>query len=253
MRTRIAERQVDWVALQRAEISIDGQSFIRRLLEPRPEYRMSLANARNHPWLNGYGPIQERALTQSPSIESITPADQSYVSSIADEDTGFGHANSEAVGQGFQDMQLHPDDAPNGGIQREASRGLQRRSHVLSQAAEGDNGGQIMEPSPQMISNSQAQDEIEENRAGLKRKDHPMDMSLAPMPEEDEWSMVNDPLNNGVSGPSVPRKKGKGSADSESNPRSVRGTRANGVTEDEPAQRVRRSSRQTPQKSARKN
>ena len=76
-----------------------------------------------------------------------------------------------------------------------------------------------------------------------------MNPSLDPTPEDEEWNMVNRPLDNATSG-----KKDKGVSDPTTNPRSVRGTRATrgNSSNDDAAQRVRRSSRQTRQKTARK-
>jgi len=261
LRTRIAERQVDWQALQRANISVDGQSFIRRLLDPRAHIRMTLAAAREHPWLRGYGPIQSRALTRSPSAESITPGDQSMLGADDDSGVAHGYSNGDPVSQEFEQMQLRQNEVPDGNrVQREGSRTLQRRSFVLSQAAEDENGGGIMEPSWQMISSSQAQDGVESNARGNKRKDHPMDISLAPMPEDEEWSAANGPPIDGCNGAGGSRKKGKGgdNDDPAQSPasRSVRGTRAKkastDTSDDEPPPKVRRSSRQTPQKNARR-
>jgi serine/threonine/tyrosine protein kinase RAD53 len=235
---------VDWSALQRANISADGQAFIRRLLDPRPHLRMTLAAARQHPWLRGYGPIQN-------------PQDDNYLHA-AEEGSGVdhGYTDGDPVSQEFEQMQLRQNEAPNGNyVQKEGSRILRRRSHVLSQAAEDENGGgiRIMEPSWHMISNSQAQDRADNNGAGPstrdnKRTDHPMDMSLAPMPEDKEWSAASDPPIDGCNGT---RKDGKGSDDEDSaHSRSVRGTRAKKAgnsSSDEPPVKVRRSGR-TPQK-----
>jgi serine/threonine/tyrosine protein kinase RAD53 len=260
LRSRIADRRVDWSALQRENISEDGQAFIRRLLDPRPHIRMSLDRARRHVWLQGYGSIQNRALNQSPSAESLAQGDQSMLGSIADDEPAVDHGYTEGdpVSQEFEQMQLRQNDAINGNvIQSEASRVLRRRSHVLSQAAEDENAARILEPSWQMISSSQPRDNGDENGAGPstrgnKRKDHPMDISLTPMPEGEEWSAAN--------GAGEHDRNGRGSDNAEPAqqpaPRSVRGTRAKkaggGPSDDEPPLKVRRSARQTPQKNARR-
>jgi ser/thr/tyr protein kinase RAD53 len=187
------------------------------------------------------------------------------LSSVAEDDSGMGHIhnNGDPVSQEFEQMQLQQTEAPNRGrIQREGSRALQRRSNVFSQAAEDGNNIRILEPSWQMISNSQAQDGAEDNipgpSAGSKRKDHPMDMSLMPMPEDEEWSAANGPPLDECNGADGSRRKGKANNDTTqpADSRSVKGTRAKkadiGPSEDEPPQKVRRSSRQTPQKNARR-
>jgi serine/threonine/tyrosine protein kinase RAD53 len=267
LRTRISERQVDWSALQRANVSIDGQAFIRRLLDPRPHLRMSLDQARRHVWLQGHGTIQSRAITGSPSVESLAQGDQSMLGPVAEDDFAVDHGYTEGdpVSQEFEQMQLRQNGALNRNvIQSEGSRPLQRRSHVLSQAAKDENGGRILEPSWQMISSSQAQESAEENGAGPsargnKRKDHPMDMSLMPMPEGEEWPAANGPPGDECNGAGEHRKgRGGDSADPAQQPalRSVRGTRAKKAgavsSDDEPLSKVRRSSRQTPQKNARR-
>lgn len=260
LRERIVDRRVDWSALQRANISVDGQAFIRRLLDPRPHIRMSLDQARRHVWLHGHGSIQNRALNHSPSAESLAQGDQSMLGPIADDEPAVNHGYTEGdpVSQEFEQMQLRQNDAIDGSvIQSEASRVLRRRSHVLSQAAEDENAVRILEPSWQMISSSQARDNGDETAAGPstrgnKRKDHPMDISLMPMPENEEWSTANGASEHGRNG------RARDSAEPAQQPasRSVRGTRAKkagaGPSEDEPPSKVRRSARQTPQKNARR-
>jgi len=253
LRTRISERTVDWDALDRAGISEHGKSFIMRLLDPRPDCRMTLDQARSHVWLSGIAGNLGYRSEPAPPVQSSMPGDQSMVSGIAEEDSyivpGLG---GESFSQGLEQMQLHGAESTAGGaLRREGSRPLVRRSDVLSQAAEKDGGGGIPEPSDQMISNSQAQDLLDDRNAAAgpstrKRKEPPADSSLIAVPENEE---VHIDKSNG-------RKKGKVADDAEGNPRSVRGTRAKGAggvsSDEEPAQKVRRSGRQTPQKVPRK-
>lgn len=262
LRSRIAERRVDWAALPRAGVSEDAESFIRRLLDPRPDCRMTLDAARTHEWLQSVAPGQGRPLTQSPSVESVLQGDESMIDNEQEPEyeSAVPGLDGEVVSQGFEQMQLHQDGTPTPttgkNLQREGSRPLVRRSLVLSQAAEKEGGGGILEPSEQMISNSQAQDLFDENNAAAgpstrKRKEPPAERSLEVMPEGQEWTTANAPVTDGANG----RKKGK--ADDESSaPRSVRGTRAKGAggasSDEEPVPKVRRSSRQTPQKPMRK-
>lgn len=225
---------------------------------------MTLAAARQHPWLQGYGPIQSRAFTQSPPIDSSVQGDQSMLGPSTGDDAGMSHDynNEDPVSQEFEQMHLRQNGVPNGNpVRKEGSRILRRRSDIFSQAAEDENNGGVMEPSWQMISSSQAQDNAERNDAGPstrgnKRKDYPMDMSLTPMPENEEWSATNDPPIDGCNG-TGPQVKGKGREEDNTTPsRSVRGTRAkkpSSVPSDqEPPLKVRRSSRQTPQKNTRR-
>jgi hypothetical protein len=169
---------------------------------------------------------------------------------------GNGDAEGDPVGQEFQQMHLHQDNVPNGNEMRsEVSRVLQRRSDVLSQAAEDADSSRIMEPSWEMISSSQAQDNTENSagpsRRGQKRKDHSMNISLVPMLEDEQWSATN-----GVNGPPADECNGADGMDEPPPSRSVRGTRAKkasaGSSDAGPPTKVRRSLRQTPQKNTRR-
>ena len=185
--------------------------------------------------------MRDPSLVATPSIESNPPDDQSYR-----EEGDYSYNDGDPVGHDFQQMGI---DTPTSGsgVRREGSRNLQRRSHILADAA-GEDGPRIMDPSPEMISNSQAQEYADENYAGPSTG-RPVNPSLDPTPEDEEWNMVNRPSDNAGS-----RKKGKGVSDPTTHPRSVRGTRATrgNSSDDDAAQRIRRSSRQTPQKTARK-
>lgn len=251
LRTRISERTVDWDALERAGISEDGKSFITRLLDPRPDCRMTLDAARSHRWLASVADdLAYREEQAPPSIQSsmVLPNDQSMLNNAPDSDSHYvvPGLGGDSVSQGLEQMQLQPG---GNNLNREASRPLVRRSDVLSQAAEKDDGGGIMEPSEEMISNSQAQDLADERNAASgsatrKRKEPPAD-SLIAVPEDEELTPVEG--SNG-------RKNRKvAEAESAAAARSVRGTRAKGAgSPDEEPTNVRRSSRQTPQKAARK-
>lgn len=241
LRSRIVGRRIDWSVLSQNHISEDGEDFIKRLLDLRPDFRMTLADGRTHAWLAGYGQMQDHSPVATSSIESVPPDDRYHL----DDDN-----NGDPVGHDFQQMGIGQSDTPSSEnrTRREGSRNLQRRSHILADAA-GEDGPKIMEPSPEMILNSQAQELADENYVGFSRggKRKPANTSLDAMPEDEEWDTVNRPLDDGTS-----RKKGKG--DPVANPRSVRGTRATrGDSNDEDAaQKVRRSSRQTYQKTARR-
>ena len=132
------------------------------------------------------------------------------------------------------------------GIQCEGSRNLQWCSHIVADAA-GENGPRIMDPPPEMISNSQAQEHADKNYTGpsVGRLVNP---SLDPMPKDEEWNMVIRPLDNTTS-----HKKGKGVSNPTTNPCSVKGTHAprGNSSDDDTVQRVRQSSCQTHQKTAR--
>ncbi|KAH7917308.1 kinase-like protein [Leucogyrophana mollusca] len=51
VKIRIAERTIDWTSLEQSECSARVRDFIRRLLDVDPRTRMSIADARKHPWL----------------------------------------------------------------------------------------------------------------------------------------------------------------------------------------------------------
>lgn len=165
IRIRIAERRIDWSALvnPNAGFSVSVQNFVRCLLEENPKRRMTMENSLLHPWLQSYTPVYD--LRSSSSISTEYPT----ISSIS-------YEGSFPVNQEFKNMQIQPSahrDAstsaipgayPNtsamAGVQREDSRvmPLQRRSHVLSQAAE--DGKALVEPSWEMVAAATAQDRV---------------------------------------------------------------------------------------------
>jgi hypothetical protein len=172
-----------------------------------------------------------------------------------DDMNGMENGAGDQINQDFEQLQLQQNGGGDNGLpRREGSRILSRRSQVISQAAEDETGGGLLEPSWQMISNSEAMDNAAAENAvagpstrGHKRKDHSIS-GMAPMPENEEWT--GPAIDGGVG----PRKKGRGAANTPA--RNVRGTRARAgenVSDEEPAQAVRRSTRQTPQKPTRKN
>ncbi|KAM6502304.1 CAMK/RAD53 protein kinase [Amanita muscaria] len=121
VRTRIIERRIDWGALMKPNISLDAQSFIRSLLEENPLRRMSLTNALGHPWL-----------ASCASIHDGHQLEPNVLSCQADSDTA-----STARSDGSQVIPL------------------QRRSYLLSQAAE--EGHLLPEPSEEMIAHAVSQ------------------------------------------------------------------------------------------------
>jgi len=274
---------------------------------------MTLAAARFHPWLKSCAPAyteaQRREMTRSPSPESF-PANSSMLSSIPDGDESFRSPDAvvdAGMSQGLQHLQLETVDAsqdsaavmvsnipgayPNGGLRREGSRTapLQRRSLVLSQAAEGE-GAAVPEPSWEMIHNAKTYDnrrnENSDNEAGpsngAARGNKRVHSELTPLPEEFESDMSGGgPLADANASPA--RKKGKnrladangdgqgpaggrggkaGRGKGKAAPPSARSLRPRSggqkedamSDEDERAggQKPRRSSRQTPQKVARR-
>ncbi|EAU91637.1 CAMK/RAD53 protein kinase [Coprinopsis cinerea okayama7 len=131
IRTRIAERRIDWSVLEAQNPSAECIHFIRSLLQEDPSVRMSLTQALDHPWLQSYIPVHQ-------SQDQYLLAGVSSSPDVTSPSAGVSHD--------FIGLQIQPS-APR----REGSRGapLQRRSHVLSQAAE--EGRPVPEPSPEMI------------------------------------------------------------------------------------------------------
>ncbi|KAI0762165.1 kinase-like domain-containing protein [Trametes elegans] len=51
LKTRVLNRQVNWDLLGRLDVSEQAKDFVRHLLKVDPHQRLSLTNARHHPWL----------------------------------------------------------------------------------------------------------------------------------------------------------------------------------------------------------
>ncbi|KAK2463294.1 hypothetical protein APHAL10511_004949 [Amanita phalloides] len=147
IRTRIIERRIDWATLTNASVSIEAQSFIRNLLEENPSRRMSLTNALRHPWLTSYVPVYHNL---SSSFDSD---DISMVSSLTTTASKSRSEGSRAIV-------------------------LQRRSHLLSQAAEV--GNMLPEPSEDMIARAVSQEDARDAKNQNKR----LYSELTPLPEE---------------------------------------------------------------------
>ncbi|KAH7928923.1 kinase-like protein [Leucogyrophana mollusca] len=288
IKIRIAERTIDWTTLEQSRCSAVARDFIRRLLDVNPRTRMSLADARNHPWLRNMhnipGNDRPRETLAASSVASL-PVGGSSLSSLPDDDDFMADDtnNDPVISQGIEHLRLRGNTrAP-----------LQRRSQVLSQAAEDDGGQMLAEPSWQMIAsqehehhNQNPPQDQNQNQAGPgpstrahKRKASEYTDGLGAVREEGAENASPTPAVDGA------RKKGRGSSDSDSAPK-TRGTKAgrgrgrggatNGtprtklheaaagmkveeehMSEDEdednlPAQRPRRSARHSPQKAARR-
>ncbi|KAF8993679.1 kinase-like domain-containing protein [Cyathus striatus] len=127
IRTRIAERRVDWSILRNADVSERAEDFIRCLLQDNPHYRMSLAEAKNHPWLATYIP----PITIGSGDQSETPAFGRYP---------FETSTDEIPGMIYS-------------ANRQGSR-LQRRSQVVALAEEENI--EMLQPNAEMIANAEA-------------------------------------------------------------------------------------------------
>lgn len=132
-------------------------------MQEDPRRRMSLKDSLDHPWLQSYTPV--------------------YTS-----DHIFGHTSPSVNGQQYGEagvtndfigLQIQPS-VPRAGPSK--SRALQRRSQVLSQAAEDDKIT-LPEPSSEMIAHAVAQDKSAagpRTRGAQKR----LRGQLTPLPEE---------------------------------------------------------------------
>ena len=155
-------------------LSSIAESFIRCLLEEDPKRRMTMKEALQHPWLSTYTPFYgSSSLAGSPTNFD----DGSFRSSMSE---GFQNLN-------IQGSYTDPTTSGDGmtGVRREDSRTgrLQRRSHLLSQAAE--EGKEMPEPSQEMVANASSQ---EARAAGTstatKGQNKRVYSELTPLPED---------------------------------------------------------------------
>ncbi|PFH44973.1 hypothetical protein AMATHDRAFT_164241 [Amanita thiersii Skay4041] len=147
IRTRILERTVDWATLHKANVTLEAQDFIRRLLEENPTQRLSLNNALQHPWLQSY------RTTPKPTFSNSSHLSEMSFVSISPNSTGSSNVQPS--------YHLKP---------------LQRRSYLLAQAAES--GSPLPQPSEEMITNA-LQPDLTQSKAIHKR----MRSELTPYPE----------------------------------------------------------------------
>ncbi|KAI0646002.1 Pkinase-domain-containing protein [Trametes meyenii] len=198
VKTRVANRQVEWAIFREYNVSQQGENFVRRLLEYDPRKRMSLTDARRHPWLHTqaalHPQIEYPRRTASPPAIDVMDAS---MRSIASDGMALDHpqgaimnadpSNTPPLGsQELPDSQSN-GTASRGTLSRQASR-LQRRANVISQANEV---GQAL-PGPSQEMRARAEAEAEEDsgpaRANKRKAALDFDASLTPMEEEDEES-----------------------------------------------------------------
>ncbi|KAF5317106.1 hypothetical protein D9611_003775 [Ephemerocybe angulata] len=160
LKTRIIERIIDWNTLACRDVTDECYDFIEKLLLQDPTERMSLTEALSHPWLRSYVPV-----FPIPQANFYLPSSNNIL-------------NATAGNAGITHNLLGLTMASNPAIPREPSRGgpLQRRSEVLSQAAEGTRT--VPQPSDEMIANAQA---MEHGNRGKRLR-----ANLSPLGEEEE-------------------------------------------------------------------
>ncbi|KAH9892439.1 kinase-like domain-containing protein [Cubamyces lactineus] len=149
VKTRVSNRQVEWSILREVNCSPQGEDFIRRLLEYDPRKRMTLAAARDHPWLIRQAMLHQsaeiRRRTASPDPVTVVDASMRSIASdgMALDPQGEGEAMEAEPDNGGTPLlgsQELPDSQEGGSmsralVARQPSR-LQRRSNVISQANE---------------------------------------------------------------------------------------------------------------------
>ncbi|KAJ7879535.1 kinase-like domain-containing protein [Mycena olivaceomarginata] len=163
LRTRIAERIIEWTQLERLRLSEDALDFLRRLLEYDPRYRMKLSEALEHPWLKDYvfaHPIEYPSRGAS-SANLTSSLSQDVSMRTADQLNFTGEA--EAVSQGSEHLKLNGSTlgvpaAANGNA--DTKGGLPWRADVPQQAAEA--GQAPIEPSWEMVTFAQSQGQSQE-------------------------------------------------------------------------------------------
>ncbi|KAF8798744.1 Pkinase-domain-containing protein [Phlegmacium glaucopus] len=210
IRTRILGRKVDWKTLVSKCLSDEAYTFIRGLLREDPRHRLSLTKALDHPWLLSYTPVypSSRRPEKPTSIkaQNVTRA---------------------GVTEDFIAMQLQESTSEVRNPSRTAP--LQRRSLVLSEAAES--GNRLPEPSWEMIAYaaSQEQEKAGESSSSAKGANKRIHAELSPLPEE----VLDDAGMDGLSSGDDPSTSRKGNRASPSAPdeddRPRRSTRRNKV------------------------
>jgi hypothetical protein len=208
---------------------------VRRLLDHRPAIRMSLTDALKHPWLKAYVPIYPNLhhprTPSAPSNSHPLVAEDSTLSEFLDDGGSFvnlDESTDAGVSQGFEHLKINQSLAPEDSAaaivsnipgaypssnNRESSR-LQRRSQVLSQAADGGEGPVVPEPSWEMLQNVTSSAKGNRNVANDSattadngRTNKRVHSELTPLPEEYESSDKSSPLGDA----NASRKKGKAS------------------------------------------
>lgn len=149
-------------------------------MQEDPRRRMSLKDALEHPWLQSYTPVY--------TLDDIS---RHTSSSVNGQQYGEAGVTNDFIG-----LQIQPS-VPRAGTSK--SRVLQRRSQVLSQAAEDDKIT-LSEPSSEMIAHAVAQEKSAagpRTRGGQKR----LRGQLTPLLEES----AGGPLPSGAPGASSKR------------------------------------------------
>ncbi|OJT11418.1 hypothetical protein TRAPUB_12062 [Trametes pubescens] len=244
VQARVASREVQWGLLQQFGVSKNGVDFIRRLLEYDPSQRMTLSDARRHPWLIRESDLHQdteyHRRTASPEPQLAVDASMRSIASdgmALDPQDGalvLGAANGHDSGTpslASQGSQESNGTASRSMLTRQPSR-LQRRADVISHANEV--GQALPGPSQEMQRRAIAEDEEEAGPSRTNKRKVAFDAPLTPMEdgyeEGDDVSLIPKPrrarLAN-VPGKKVARGGKKAAATARVPPKTTKKTRAN--------------------------
>ncbi|KAI0784623.1 kinase-like domain-containing protein [Abortiporus biennis] len=207
IREKIATRQVDW-GLLRQHASEECVDFVRRLLEPKPERRMTLTDALEHPWLRRYR-IQN-GIQPDPVSASIPPPTgnidiDASMASVAPESSMA--MDAEPTSQDSQASQeSRPGHIPGSYPQSQPGRAAvrRRRDVVLEAQEKGEDG--FFQPSQEMVENAAQEQQranvqyMAESSRKNKRKSSPLDFeaSLTPIQDDEEGEKRAEAAEGGL-------------------------------------------------------
>ncbi|CAL1705942.1 unnamed protein product [Somion occarium] len=166
VKLQIKFRIVEWSVLKGLKASTECEDFIRKLLERHPERRMTLTDARNHPWLRGLNP--------NPGAQDLSMRSPSRDDMSMDEDQPSSQPDESSLNEA--------------GSQRTGGR-LVRRRQVIDEAAE--KGESLPEPSQEMLRHAEQENAkyytgTKQSRPNKRKVGEHFDESLTPMPEANE-------------------------------------------------------------------
>ncbi|KAF8143363.1 kinase-like domain-containing protein [Mycena galopus ATCC 62051] len=153
LKTRIAERQIEWSQIECIGLTPEALDFIKCLLEYDPRRRMKLSDALKHPWLEGYVfaypidyPRVNGAGSRSSLYEDVSMRTAEQLSFAAGELSFTGEAGT--VSQGFKHLKLNGNSAAVvPGFADSALNGQEANTNGDAHAAEAEEGEGRLTPS----------------------------------------------------------------------------------------------------------
>ncbi|KAG8960709.1 hypothetical protein FRC03_006253 [Tulasnella sp. 419] len=156
LQQRMATREVDWDLLQRMHVSDDCLDFVRKLIVNNPHNRMSITEARQHPWIRhienlppegfigsqesqaSFAYINDREHTASPHLSLTTPVETDYRGFGAPRNDNYTMTSDGSSVQ--QSMRMTPSvsDTPSPKSWEECSQDL-GRLNLETPAEKGSN------------------------------------------------------------------------------------------------------------------